>query len=129
MRNRARELKAQAGSGPAAAAAAEREVVARIAEMPEPDRGLAQRLHAIVKEAAPDIAPRLWYGMPAYARGGKVLCHFQDAKKFKTRYPTFSFSDLAKLDDGNVWPVSYAINKLTAADEAKIRALVKQAVG
>ncbi|MFV2119368.1 iron chaperone [Streptomyces sp. Act-28] len=110
-------------------AAAERDVLAKIAEMPEADRVLAERIHDIVRTAAPDLAPRLWYGMPAYARDGKVLCHFQSAGKFGTRYATLGFSDQAALDDGAVWPTAYAVKELTEADEERIGALVRKAVG
>jgi uncharacterized protein YdhG (YjbR/CyaY superfamily) len=110
-------------------AAAERDVLAKIAEMPEADRVLAERIHRIIKAAAPELAPKLWYGMPAYAREGKVVCHFQSAEKFKTRYATLGFSDQAVLDDGTMWPVAYAVKELTAADEQFITALVTKAVG
>jgi uncharacterized protein YdhG (YjbR/CyaY superfamily) len=110
-------------------AAAERDVLAKIAEMPEEDRVLAERIHAIVKATAPDLTPKLWYGMPAYARDGKVICHFQSAQKFKSRYATLGFSDPAALDDGAMWPTAYALKELTAADEQRISALVKKAVG
>ena len=131
MQERARELKAEARRGPRAkknGADGEREVLAKIAEMAEPDRSMAERLHAIIKAAAPALSPRLWYGMPAYARDGNVVCFFQDAAKFKARYATLGFSDKANLDDGAMWPSSYALTKLTAADEARIAALVKKAV-
>ena len=129
MRERARELKAEARRDPAAARAeGEREVLARIAEMPEPDRSLAGRIHALITSAAPDLVPRLRYGMPAYARDGNVVCHFQDARKFKMRYATLGFSDKAHLDDGSMWPNSYALTELTPADETRIAALVKRAV-
>ncbi len=124
MRERARELKAQ-GAG----VDGERDVLARIDEMPEPDRGMARRLHALIKASAPGLAPRTWYGMPAYAKDGKVLCFFQGAAKFKTRYCSLGFSDAAKLDDGPMWPTAFALRELTAAEEARIRALVRQAVG
>ena len=103
-------------------------MLAKIAEMPAPDRAMAERLHAIVKASAPDLSPRTWYGMPAYARDGKVVCFFQSAEKFKSRYATLGFSDQANLDDGAMWPTSFALKKLTAADEARIGALVKKAV-
>src|SRR5213083_2580040 len=106
----------------------ESEVLAKIAQMPEPDRAMAKRLHAIIKASAPALSPRTWYGMPAYAKDGKVVCFFQSAQKFKTRYATFGFSDKANLDDGNMWPVAFALKELTAADEARIAALVKKAV-
>jgi uncharacterized protein YdhG (YjbR/CyaY superfamily) len=103
-------------------------VLAKIAEMPEPDRAKGERLHAIIRASAPDLAPRLWYGMPAYAKDGKVVCFFQSAQKFKTRYATFGFSDKANLDEGAMWPTAFALTELTAADEARIAALVKNAV-
>jgi len=123
MRERARELKAQA-----AKADGESEVLAKIAEMPEPDRTIATKLHALIKAAAPTLAPKTWYGMPAYAKEGNVICFFQNADKFKTRYQTLGFSDKANLDDGAMWPNSYAFIKLTVTEEAKITALVKKAV-
>ncbi|GAB1332956.1 iron chaperone [Streptomyces sennicomposti] len=110
-------------------AAAEQDVLAKIAELPEADRVLAERVHHIVRTAAPDLTPKLWYGMPAYARDGKVVCHFQSAHKFKTRYATLGFSDQAALDDGAMWPTAYALKELTPADEERISALVKRAVG
>ncbi|MFF2502615.1 iron chaperone [Streptomyces sp. NPDC058067] len=110
-------------------AAAERDVLAKIAEMPEADRVLAERIHAIIKTAAPDLAPKLWYGMPAYARDGKVVCHFQSAEKFKSRYATLGFSDEAALDDGAMWPTTYAVRELTAVGEERVSALVRKAVG
>lgn len=110
-------------------AAAERDVLAKIAEMPEADRVLAERIHDIVKTAAPDLTSKLWYGMPAYARNGKVVCFFQSAQKFKSRYATLGFSDEAALDDGAMWPTAYALKELTAADEQRISVLVKKAVG
>jgi uncharacterized protein YdhG (YjbR/CyaY superfamily) len=126
MRERAKELKA---AGPRARKAdGERDVLAKIAEMPEPDRAMAERLHAIVKANAPDLSPRTWYGMPAYAKDGKVVCFFQSAHKFKARYATFGFSDKANLDAGAMWPTSFALKRLTAAEERKIGALVKKAV-
>jgi len=129
MKERAQELKAEAGRGPGAKKAdGEAEVLAKIAGMPEPDRALAERLHAIVKASAPALSPKTWYGMPAYAKVDKVVCYFQSAHKFKTRYATFGFSDKANLDEGNLWPVVFALKELTAADEAKIVALVKKAV-
>jgi len=106
----------------------ESDLLAKIAELPEPDRAIAKRIHAIVKASAPALSPTTWYGMPAYAKDGKVVCFFQSAQKFKTRYATFGFSDKAKLDEGNMWPNAYALTKLTAADEARIGALVKKAV-
>ena len=129
MKERAQELKAGARRGPRAPKAdGEAEVLAKIAEMAEPDRTLAERLHAIIKAAAPALSSRTWYGMPAYARDGKVVCFFQDANKFKTRYATLGFSDAANLDEGTMWPVTYALPELTAADEARIVAVVKKAV-
>jgi len=126
MKERVRELK-RAGADKADG---ESEVLAKIAAMHGPDRAMAERIHAIVKASAPALSPKTWYGMPAYADGdGKVVCFFQDARKFKARYATLGFSDQAKLDDGAWWPTSYALTKLTAADEAKIAALVKKAVG
>jgi uncharacterized protein YdhG (YjbR/CyaY superfamily) len=128
MKERSRELKAAARRGSKAAAAdGESEVLAKIAEMPEPDRSMAERLHAIVKASAPDLVPKTWYGMPAYAREGKVICFFQAASKFKVRYATFGFQPDAKLDDGAMWPTAFALTELTAADEARIGALVKKA--
>jgi len=123
MRERAQEAGRRAGK-----ADEESAVLAKIAEMPEPDRAKAERLHAIIKASAPELAPRTWYGMPAYAKDGKVLCFFQSAQKFKTRYATFGFSDKANLDDGAMWPVAFALKELTAAEEARIAELVKQAV-
>ncbi|MEU9143750.1 DUF1801 domain-containing protein [Streptomyces sp. NPDC048349] len=131
MKERAQELKASARRGSRADKAAEDEaaVLAKIAEMPDPDRVMAERLHAIVKAAAPDLAPKLWYGMPSYAKDGKVVCFFQSAQKFNTRYATLGFSDKARLDEGTMWATSYALTELTPADEARIGALVKQAAG
>jgi uncharacterized protein YdhG (YjbR/CyaY superfamily) len=123
MRERAQELKAEARK-----ADGEKALLAKVAEMPKPDRVMAERLHAIVKANAPDLSPKTWYGMPAYARDGKVVCYFQSADKFDSRYATFGFSDTANLDDGAMWPTSFALKKLTAADEKKIAALVKKAV-
>ena len=130
MKERARELKAAARRGPRPAKAdAESEVLAKIAEMAEPDRGLAERLHALIMATAPDLSPRTWYGMPAYARDGNVVCFFQPAQKFKTRYATLGFSDKAHLDEGAMWPACYAVTtELTAADEERIAVLVKKAV-
>jgi uncharacterized protein YdhG (YjbR/CyaY superfamily) len=129
MKERAQELKAAARRGPRADKAdGESDVLAKIAEMPEPDRAMAKRLHAIIKAGAPALSPRLWYGMPAYAKDGKVVCFFQSAQKFKTRYATFGFSEAAKLDEGAMWPTAYALKELTAAEELKIGALVKKAV-
>ena len=127
-RERAKELKAQARRGPGAdRELGERDVLAKIAEMPEADRALAERIHAIVKEVAPDLTSRTWYGMPAYARDGKVICFFQAAAKFKSRYATFGVSDDARLDEGSMWPTSWALTKLTPADEKRIAELVKKA--
>ena len=129
MKERAQELKAAARRGPRADKAdGESEVLAKIAEMAEPDRAMAERLHAIIKASAPALSPRLWYGMPAYARDGNVVCFFQDARKFKSRYATLGFSDKANLDEGAMWPTTFALTELTAADEARIGALVKKAV-
>ena len=119
MRETIRERKSPGG---------EQEVLAKIAEMPESDRAMAERLHNIVKASAPDLAPRTWYGMPAYAKDGKVVCFFRNASKFKERYATFGFNPEANLDEGNMWPTSFALKDLTAAEEKKIRALVKKAV-
>src|SRR5438094_6539176 len=121
MKDRIQELRADKADGEGA-------VLAKIAEMPEPDRTMGKRLHAIIKESAPTLSPRLWYGMPAYAKDDKVVCFFQTAQKFKTRYATFGFSDKANLDEGNMWPGAYALKGLTAAEEARIAALVKKAV-
>ena len=120
MRARARELKAGAEG--------ESAVVAAIAAMPPPDRAIAERLHELIKATAPDLSAKTWYGMPAYAKDGKVVCFFRDAGKFKDRYATFGFNDSAKLDEGSMWPIAFALTELTAANEAKIRALVKKAV-
>ena len=128
MRNRAKELKAEERANKDKAVG-ESAVLAAIAAMQEPDRAMAKRLHAIITASAPILAPRLWYGMPAYAKDGKVVCFFRNATKFKERYAMFGFNDSAKLDEGSMWPVAFALKKLTAADEAKIRALVKKAVG
>lgn len=129
MKERAQELKAEARRGARAGKAdGESAVLAKIAEMPEPDRAMARRLHAIVKASAPALSPKTWYGMPAYAKDGKVVCFFQSAQKFNTRYATFGFSDAANLDKGALWPVAFALKELTAAEEAKISALVKKAV-
>jgi uncharacterized protein YdhG (YjbR/CyaY superfamily) len=129
MKERVQELKAAARRGPRADKADEESaVLAKIAEMPEPDRAMAKRLHAIIKASAPALSPRLWYGMPAYAKDGKVVCFFQGAQKFKTRYATFGFSDAANLDEDALWPVAFALKELTAAVEAKIGALVKKSV-
>ena len=127
MKERARELKAEARATKDREEG-ERDVVAKIAEMPEPDRALGTRLHEIVKASAPGLTPRTWYGMPAYAKDGKVVCYFTPASKFKERYATLGFNDKANLDEGNMWPTSFALKKLTAAEEARIAALVKKAV-
>jgi uncharacterized protein YdhG (YjbR/CyaY superfamily) len=127
MRERVKELKAEE-RWKKDKEAGERDVLAKIAEMPKADRDMAQRLHALIKEAAPDLMPRTWYGMPAYAKDGKALCYFQSADKFKARYATFGFNDNANLDKGAMWPTSWALKELTAADEKKIAALVKKAV-
>jgi len=129
MRERAQELKAAARRGPRAGKAdGESDVLAKIAEMPEPDRAMAERLHAIIKATAPTLSPRTWYGMPAYAKEGNVVCFFQSAHKFTSRYATLGFSDKAALDEGAMWPISFALKELTAAEEARIGALVKRAV-
>src|SRR5437762_4200875 len=129
MKERAQELKAEARRGQRADQAdGESDVLAKIAEMPEPDRAMANRLHAIIKTSAPALSPKTWYGMPAYAKDGKTVCFFQPAQKFKTRYATLGFNDAANLDDGAMWPIAYALTELTAADEARIGALVKKAV-
>jgi len=125
MRERAQELKAAAREGKGGEESA---VLAKIAAMPEPDRSMGERLHAIIKASAPGLSPKLWYGMPAYAKDGKVVCFFQDAQKFKTRYATLGFSDKATLDEGHMWPTAFALKELSAADEARIGALVKKAV-
>jgi uncharacterized protein YdhG (YjbR/CyaY superfamily) len=124
MRERARELKAEASK-----ADGESAVLEKIAEMQGSDRAMAERLHAIVKASAPDLSPKTWYGMPAYARDGKIVCFFQAGEKFKARYATLGFNDAANLDDGTMWPTSFALKELTAADEARISALVTKAVG
>ena len=130
MKERAKELKTTARRGSRADKTdPESDVLAKIAEMPESDRRMAERLHAIIKANAPTLSPRLWYGMPAYAKDGKVLCFFQSAQKFKSRYATFGFDDSAKLDEGAMWPTSFALTELTAAEEARIVELVKKAVG
>ena len=129
MKERARELKAEARRGSRGSKAdGESDLLAKIAEMPEPDRVMAERLHAIIKDSTPDLSPKTWYGMPAYAKDGKVVCFFQSADKFKARYATLGFNDAANLDDGAMWPTSFALKELTAADEATIAALVKKAV-
>jgi uncharacterized protein YdhG (YjbR/CyaY superfamily) len=123
MKERAKELKAEKSK-----ADGESDVLAKIAEMPRADRAMAKRIHAIVKASAPDLTPRTWYGMPAYTKDGNVVCFFQSAAKFKSRYATFGFNDSANLDKGAMWPTSFAMKKLTAAEEKKIGALVKKAV-
>jgi uncharacterized protein YdhG (YjbR/CyaY superfamily) len=121
MKARARELKTGGADG-------ESDVLAKIAEMPEPDRSMAERLHALIKASAPDLTPRTWYGMPAYAKDGKVVCFFQSAQKFKSRYATLGFSDKANLDEGAMWPTAFALKGLTVAEEKRIGALLKKAV-
>jgi uncharacterized protein YdhG (YjbR/CyaY superfamily) len=129
MKERVQELKASAPRGARADKAdGESAVLAKIAEMREPDRAIAKRLHAIIKASAPALSPRTWYGMPAYAKDGEVVCFFQPAQKFKTRYATFGFSDAANLDEGSMWPVTFALKALTATEEARMSALVKKAV-
>ncbi|MDQ3929430.1 MAG: DUF1801 domain-containing protein [Chloroflexota bacterium] len=123
MKERAKELKAAADK-----VEGESAVLAKIAEMEEPDRSMGERLHAIIKASAPDLTPKLWYGMPAYARDGKIVCFFQAAQKFNTRYATLGFNDTANLDEGAMWPTSFALKELTPADEARISELVKKAV-
>jgi uncharacterized protein YdhG (YjbR/CyaY superfamily) len=130
MKDRAQELKAEArrGTRDAKAMDAENAVLEKIAEMPDSDRVIAERIHAIVKASAPELAPKLWYGMPAYAKDGKVVCFFQSAEKFKARYATFGFNDPANIDDGTMWPTAFGLTKLTPADEDRISTLVKKAV-
>jgi uncharacterized protein YdhG (YjbR/CyaY superfamily) len=127
LREHARELKAER-RGEKGKADGESDLLAKIAEMPEPDRAMAKRIHAIIKASAPVLSPTTWYGMPAYAKDGKVVCFFQSRQKFKTRYSTLGFSDKANLDDGAMWPTAFALKELTAAAEARIVALVKKAV-
>jgi uncharacterized protein YdhG (YjbR/CyaY superfamily) len=127
MKERAKELKAEARAKKDKAAG-ERDLLTKIAEMPEPDRAMAERLHAIITASAPELSPKTWYGMPAYARDGKVICFFTPASKFKERYATFGFNADAHLDDGTMWPTSFALTELTADNEARIAALVKKAV-
>ncbi len=127
MKERAKELKAEARANKNKADG-ESDVLAKIAAMPEPERAMAKRLHAIIKASAPALSPKTWYGMPAYAKDGKVVCYFTSADKFKSRYATFGFNDAANLDEGAMWPTSFALKELTAAEEAKIGALVKKAV-
>jgi uncharacterized protein YdhG (YjbR/CyaY superfamily) len=130
MRERAQEQKAAARRGPRARKAdGESDVLAKIAAMPAADRAMAERLHAVIKATAPGLSPRTWYGMPAYAKDGNVVCFFQSAQKFETRYATLGFSAKANLDEGSMWPTSFALKELTAAEEARIAALVKRAVG
>ena len=124
MRERARELKAEA-----ARADGETELLAAIAKMEQPDRGIAERIHALIRSAAPDLAPKTWYGMPAYAKDGNVICFFQNAGKFKARYQTLGFTDRARLDEGAMWPTTFALSELTQAEEARVVELVKRAVG
>jgi uncharacterized protein YdhG (YjbR/CyaY superfamily) len=129
MRERVQELKAEAHRGPRAGSAdGESAVLAKIAALPQPDRAMAERLHAIVKANAPSLSPKTWYGMPAYAKDGNVVCFFQSSQKFKTRYATLGFSDKANLDEGHMWPAAFALKELTPAEEAKIGALVRKAV-
>jgi uncharacterized protein YdhG (YjbR/CyaY superfamily) len=129
MKERAREERAAARRGPRAAKAdGESDVLAKIAEMRETDRAMAERIHAVIKASAPALSPRTWYGMPAYAKDGKVVCFFQSAQKFNTRYATLGFNDAANLDEGTMWPTAFALTELTAADEARIGTLVKKAV-
>jgi uncharacterized protein YdhG (YjbR/CyaY superfamily) len=128
MRERAKEMKAEARRARGGKADGESDLLAKIAEMPEHDRAMAERVHAIVKASAPVLSPKTWYGMPAYARDGKVVCFFQSAAKFSARYATFGFNDTANLDEGVMWPTTFALKELTAAEEAKIAALVKKAV-
>jgi uncharacterized protein YdhG (YjbR/CyaY superfamily) len=127
MKARAQEMKAEARANKNRADG-ERDILAAIAAMPQPDRAMAERIHAIVGASAPDLWPKTWYGMPAYAKDGKIICFFQSAAKFDSRYATFGFNDAANVDEGSMWPTSFALTKLTAANEAKIRALVKKAV-
>ena len=128
MRERAKELKAEERANKDRAAG-ERDLLAKVAEMPDADRSMAERIHEIVTASAPDLAPKTWYGMPAYARDGKIVCFFQAADKFKARYATFGFDEDAHLDEGSMWPTAWALTSLTAADEARIGELVKKAVG
>jgi uncharacterized protein YdhG (YjbR/CyaY superfamily) len=121
MKERQRELKSKKADG-------EQDLLAKLAEMPEPDRAMGERIHAIIKENAPGLSPKTWYGMPAYAKDGKVICFFQSADKFKARYATLGFNDDAHLDEGAMWPTSFALKELTAAEEARIGALIKKAV-
>ena len=127
IKERAQELKAAKRRGPSGKADQESAVLAKIAEMPQPDRAMAERLHSVITASAPALSPRLWYGMPAYAKDGKVLCFFQSAEKFKSRYATIGFSDDANIDDGAMWPTSFALTELTSAEEARIAELVRTA--
>jgi uncharacterized protein YdhG (YjbR/CyaY superfamily) len=127
MKERAKELKAEARANKNKAEG-ESDVLAKIAEMPEPERAMAKRLHEIIKASAPALSPKTWYGMPAYAKDGKIVCFFQSAQKFNSRYATFGFNDTANLDEGAMWPTSFALKELTATEEARIAALVKKAV-
>jgi uncharacterized protein YdhG (YjbR/CyaY superfamily) len=128
MKERAREMKAESRAGKDRAAG-EADVLAKIAEMPDPDRAMAERLHAIIGANAPSLSPKTWYGMPAYARDGKVVCFFQGADKFKARYATLGFNDAAQLDDGSMWPTAFALTELTSREEEAIAALLRRAVG
>jgi uncharacterized protein YdhG (YjbR/CyaY superfamily) len=128
MKERAKEVKAES-KRKKDAEEDENEVLAKIAELEEPDRSMAQRIHVLIKEHVPELSPKTWYGMPAYAKEGKLICFFQSAQKFKSRYATFGFGDAAKLDDGALWPVYYALTELTTTEEAKILALIKKAIG
>ncbi len=130
MKDRVQEMKAEASRGGGASKEdGESDVLAKIAAMPQPDRAMAERFHAIIKAHAPALSPRTWYGMPAYAKDDKVVCFFQSALRFKTRYATLGFSDKAKLDDGHMWPTAFALKELTAAEEARIAELIKKAIG
>jgi uncharacterized protein YdhG (YjbR/CyaY superfamily) len=129
VKQRAQELKAEASRGARSKMDGESDVLAKIAEMADPDRQMAQRLHELVKAGAPGLSPKTWYGMPAYALDGKVICFFQDARRFKSRYATLGFSDAAKLDEGDMWPTSFALKELTPAVEERVEALIKRAVG
>jgi uncharacterized protein YdhG (YjbR/CyaY superfamily) len=130
MKERLKEMKAEGGRGSSTSKAdGESDVLAKIAALPQPDRSMAERLHAIVKANAPALSPKTWYGMPAYAKDGDVVCFFQSAQKFKTRYATLGFSDKANLDEGHMWPTAFALKKLTALEETRIGALIKRAIG
>ena len=128
MKERAKELKTARRGSRGKKVDEEGDVLAKITEMPESDRVMAERIHAVIKESAPDLTPRLWYGMPAYAKDGKVLCFFQPAAKFKARYATLGFNDVANLDEGSMWPTAFGLTELTAADEKKIAGLIRKAV-